>query len=109
MGFASGWGYGSVTVVNLFAYRTPYPDALKQAADPVGPRNNHWIRKTCATSELVVAAWGNDGRYLDRFRWLTRQVLPLHCLGVTKTGHPRHPLYVPKRTRPVLLPVDAAQ
>ena len=39
MGFAERWGYNALRVVNLFAYRTPYPEELKKAQDPVGPYN----------------------------------------------------------------------
>ena len=34
--FAKSWGYGRLEVVNLFAYRTPKPSLLKQAAEREG-------------------------------------------------------------------------
>lgn len=40
IGFARDWGFGGVRVLNLFAFRATYPDDLKAAADPVGPRND---------------------------------------------------------------------
>ena len=52
-----------------------------------------------AQADLVVAAWGADGAFRGRGERvaarLTR-VAPLFCLGQTQTGHPRHPLYLPK-------------
>ena len=41
--FAKSWGYGKLEVVNLFAYRTPHPSLLKQAAEPIGRDNNRYI------------------------------------------------------------------
>ncbi|MGB0440996.1 MAG: DUF1643 domain-containing protein, partial [Paracoccaceae bacterium] len=56
-----------------------------------------------ATSQMTLAAWGVHGAHLDR----AAQVLPLldgplHHLGLTKAGHPRHPLYVSYATQPQL-------
>ena len=48
-------------------------------------------------ARLVVAAWGNYGkaegrdlRVIEALPWVT-----WYCLGRTKAGFPRHPLYVP--------------
>lgn len=47
MGFARRWGYGGITVVNLYAYRATNPRDLLTAADPVGPENDRY----CPTPE----------------------------------------------------------
>ncbi|MFN8475687.1 MAG: DUF1643 domain-containing protein [Anaerolineae bacterium] len=104
IGLARSWGYGRLEVVNLFAYRTPSPDVLRLARDPVGSANDHHIRGAVGEAALVVAAWGNDGTLLGRDRE-TQALLasrPLHCLGVTLRGQPRHPLYVRGDTVPRL-------
>jgi len=36
IGFAKSWGFGSLTVINLFAYRSTKPSELRQVNDPVG-------------------------------------------------------------------------
>ena len=91
--YARDWGYGGVCMANLFAYRATDPANMKAALDPVGPRNNHWLKRLGAEAGLVVAAWGNDGSYLGR----SQQVLGLlpnpHCLKINKSGEPAHPLY----------------
>ena len=50
----------------------------------------------------MVAAWGANGGLLNRDRevydMLTDKGVKLWCLGTTKNGHPRHPLYVAKTT-----------
>ena len=100
--FAHDWGYGALDVVNLFALRTPEPALLKLAHDPVGPRNNRVLVRVCADAALTVAAWGmhgaRQGRAAAVLALLRRRGVTLSCLGTTRTGHPRHPLYLPAAT-----------
>lgn len=101
--FARQWGAGAIQVVNLFALRSTNPAHLKTHADPVGPGNDDEILWNAAgvhgTRPLaVVAAWGVHGSYRDRgdevAAMLDAAGVELSCLGVTRAGHPRHPLYV---------------
>ena len=64
IGFARDWGFGGVLIGNLFALRSRDPSALYKSADPVGPDNDMYLRQMAEQSELIVAAWGNHGRYL---------------------------------------------
>lgn len=97
--FAKQWKYGGLIVVNLFAFRATDPSVLKRADDPIGPQNDKAIRHHCATAKRVIAAWGVHGSFLNRdadvFSLFTRPF----CLGVTKHGAPKHPLYLPSATR----------
>jgi hypothetical protein len=99
--FARSWGYGSVEIVNLFAYRTPYPKELSKAVEPIGIENDRYLRQASNRSRGLVFAWGNWGYLRDR----AQQVCNLlagkegYCLGLTRTGQPRHPLYLPKNTQ----------
>src|SRR4051812_37498054 len=50
--FSASWQFGGLEVVNLFAFRTPYPRDLHRATDPVGEDNDNHIaaaikRATC--------------------------------------------------------------
>lgn len=108
-GFAQGWGYAELCILNLFAWRTPYPEELRRAADPVGPGWARHAREACEGADLLVAAWGVHGALHGRDRrvltWARRRGLVLHQLGLTRDGHPRHPLYLradarPRRWRP---------
>lgn len=99
MGLARSWGFGRLEVVNLFGFRTPYPQVLTTVLDPVGPENDAHVLKAVARGETVVVAWGNAGATLNRgpamLPHLARAArTPLLCLGMTRAGHPRHPLYV---------------
>jgi hypothetical protein len=103
VGFARDWGYGGLYLLNLFAYRATDPARLRQAADPVGPANDAWLRQVAATAGLAVAAWGNHGSYRQRNQAVQRIIPTLHQLKTTKRGNPAHPLYLPRGLRPVLL------
>jgi len=99
-GFARSWGYARLGMLNLYGYRSTDPRLLLDVADPVGPDNDEWLHYVSHRSELVVAAWGVNAPP-DRVARAV-ELLPnsLACLGTTKDGHPRHPLYVPGSTRP---------
>lgn len=98
LSLAQGWGYGRLEVVNLFAYRTPFPQQLKQVADPVGARNDEFLLAASETAHQIWLAWGNWGSLEDRDRAvLTLLQAYQHkfcCLGLNRTHQPRHPLYV---------------
>jgi hypothetical protein len=95
IGFAKRWGYGTLVMLNLFAFRATDPRVMRAAGDPIGPENNAYIQAVAAEAGDVVAAWGVHGSYLGRDR-AVRDLLFWRpsALGLTKDGHPRHPLYV---------------
>lgn len=99
IGFAKSWGGGNLIVGNLFALRSTDPRALLTASDPVGPANDNYLREIALQSDILVAAWGAHSLAIARGKAVSK-ILPgkLHCLGTTKQGHPRHPLYVPAST-----------
>lgn len=99
--FAKSWGYGSVCMANLFAFRATDPVDMKAAIDPVGKENNRWLKKLYLESELAIAAWGNDGSFLGRSAQVKELLPNLHCLKMNKSGEPAHPLYQPAKQKPV--------
>ena len=117
--FARDWGFGSLEVVNLFAWRARRPVELRGVSDPVGPRCDLSIRRAASRSQALVAAWGVHGTFLGRDRLLAdldrRHGLllgrgdPVWCLGTTRAGQPRHPLYVPASRRRVPWATDPAR
>jgi len=103
--FAKSWDFGSLEVVNLFSFRaTKVPD-LKKAPIQNGPESDFHLQAALSTAALVVAAWGNHGTpervgaVLSLMKEANKQ---MHCLGMTKLGAPRHPLYVLGSTMPTL-------
>ena len=111
IGFTRRWQFGGLWLVNAYAAMATNPRDLLAMDDNAGPRNRHFVQRTIRdawrharklreTQELpVIVGWGNHGarggqdrRVLD---WIGRTGVPvrLQCLGVTKPGCPRHPLY----------------
>jgi hypothetical protein len=99
--YARAWGFGGLLMMNAFAYRATFPKDLKAAPDPVGPDNDFWLRRMAEEARLILAAWGNHGLWLDRqAKVLSLIGREVYCLGVTKEGAPRHPLYLRKDAEP---------
>ena len=109
IGFAKHWGFGGMFMLNIFALRSTDPRALYRAEDPTGPENDYWITQVVQKREVtrVVACWGNHGALLSRgweVKKLDRLRGALWRIGeLTKTGQPRHPLYLKGDLVPVLL------
>lgn len=111
--FARALGYERLVVVNLYNWRATQPDDLWLQEDPVGAPGPYLkdpieraLHEAWEYDWPIIAAWGSNARpgrvaevltfeHADRFT----------CLGVTKDGHPRHPLYVKSST--VLVPWPA--
>ena len=111
-------GCGQLIVVNLFAWRSPNPRDLKNNANPVGALNDKHISDALYRCHhriggKAVAAWGAHGGYMQRnahVAELARDLnVKLHCLGVTKSGDPRHPLYVAKAQPLIEWPISKNQ
>jgi hypothetical protein len=100
VGFARTWGFGSLIIANLFAFRSTDPRLLDQVPDPVGPRNDHWLKRLSEGASLTIAAWGIHGQIGNRADEILPRLTKVHHLGLTKDGHPRHPLYLPASTSP---------
>lgn len=104
LGFAQTWGYGSLEVVNLFAWCASDPRELSSATDAIGPENNRYLLEAATRSLLLVVAWGQEGRLRDRdqevLQLLASQGHSLSCLGTTLRGCPKHPLYLSRQTQP---------
>ena len=94
IGFAKNWGYGALCMTNLFAFRATKPAVMKMNPDPIGMENDEWLLKMAQEAGTLVAAWGAQGAHLRRDFEVKSLLKDLHCLGMTKGGHPKHPLYV---------------
>ncbi len=101
--FAKSWGYGGVCMANLFAYRATAPSDMKSQNDPIGADNDTWLTNLAKDAGIVVAAWGNDGSYLNRSSVVTDMLPNLHYLKMNKSGEPAHPLYLKAELIPVAM------
>ena len=105
-GFTERWGCAGLMVVNLYGLRATDPRELQRVsrADAIGPENDDWLGKVAIVARVGVCAWG-AGAAPDRVAEVVRIFriagANMYCLGVTKDGHPRHPLYMPGNSRPM--------
>lgn len=103
--YSKEWGYNGLMVGNLYAYRATDPSALWDAADNIdvrGSGNDQHLCRMAALAGLIVVAWGghaDEKRACDVIQLLSG-FQPLHCIGMTKSKMPWHPLYKPKNLRP---------
>lgn len=105
IGFAKRDGYGGISVRNVFALRSTDERVLLSHPDPVGPENESHLMHARAVSMMtrLVVAWGNrlGGARLDRhYTAATNALLPQkpYCLGINKSGEPKHPLFLASGT-----------
>ena len=99
--FSKDLGYGGFIMANIFAYRSTNPEKLKIVKDPIGDKNNYWIKKLDQEAGLTIAAWGTHGEYLNRGKEIMELLDNLYCLRKTKGGFPAHPLYLPSFLKPI--------
>lgn len=98
IGFCKEWGYGSYYMLNLFGFRATDPKDMKSHKNPIGEGNDKEIRRISNRGDLIVACWGANGGHLNRdltvLKILKDDDLDVYCLGVTKNGYAKHPLYL---------------
>lgn len=114
--FARQWGYGRLVVLNLFALVTPSPAHLLRHHRPKGAANDavlrHWIHQWSKRAHWDLwIGWGSNGGLRGQDQWFLAHLetvqdrrrrsggAPVFCLGITRAGHPRHPLYLPGNTQ----------
>jgi hypothetical protein len=104
MGFAWNFGFDQLIVTNLFAYRATNPKELIGLRDAIGDGNDNQLLMAAALAKQVICAWGVNGVLGGRDKAVCELLSdwPLYHLGLTNAGHPKHPLYLPKTTKPTL-------
>jgi hypothetical protein len=92
-GFAESWGCGGMRMLNAFAFRATLPSVMKAVKEPIGRDNNLAVLIRGCTGPHV-ACWGIHGKHLGRGEDIRLALSDLKCLGRTKNGSPKHPLYL---------------
>lgn len=91
-------GYGSLEVVNLFAWRATNPADLPSPSRALGSNNPRTIEAAVQRCDVTICAWGAHP-YADKNAPGVLDIVSLHrpaayCFGKTKSGAPKHPLYI---------------
>ena len=115
--FSSRWNYKNIYIVNLFGLISKSPIQLSKSNDPIGKNNDFIILKSLefwmedSDCDLWLG-WGDKGQFLGRDRKVLKLIKNLSnmksnensfakcvlCLGLSKKGNPRHPLYMPNES-----------
>lgn len=99
--FSKYWGFGSMLVGNLYAYRATDPRELARH-DAAGPDNAYHLYEMSKQCSKIICAWGNPGG--DAHPRLCIGPQAMWCLGKNTSGTPKHPLYLPARLLPIRYP-----
>lgn len=99
--FAKKFGYGSLEIVNIFAYIATNHQELKDLGkkEAIGSGNELYLIRALNSADKIIAAWGENCRIHEGDREIEKLIdgYNVDCLGeLTKSGFPRHPLYLPK-------------
>lgn len=106
--FSQRFGFGSLTVVNLYPFRSSSPKECKAWAKDWDKRqawevrdalmfNLNYVNHYANLASKVVLAWGAGANFDMEWPDLVIDEIEsdqLYCLGETMHGHPKHPLYL---------------
>ena len=100
-GFAQEWGYGGLYACNLYSQVTPYPKELLPETRNHGA-NTPAILMAVKLVVLTVCGWGDGIKSVPEGDSRVRAVYDMleapMCWGLTASGNPKHPLYLPGDT-----------
>lgn len=102
IGFGRRLGAGRLIVVNMGAGVATDPADFLKMDDPIGPMNYRILQECILGVDIAIAAWGDLSPRLRKLFRLSLGIIKefkgMKCLGKTKSGDPRHPLYLSQNT-----------
>lgn len=102
--FTRAMGLNGYVKVNVMDYRATNPKALLvPGVAPCSDKNLELIGRVALCADRIVCAWGALPKRLQCYADRVQAILPrdrLECMGVTASGSPRHPLYLPNSATP---------
>jgi hypothetical protein len=114
--FAKSWGYGGISVCNLFAWRESNPEKLLFVSDPVGTANLYFLEEMATECDIIICAWGNSA-LVKRLHANNKSYMPLknishdklYYLELSQDGTPKHPLYLKGDIRPIKYEIQSCK
>lgn len=110
--FTRAWGLGPYLKMNVMDYRATNPKELLRLSCPACSEDNLvTIVRAAKAAEKIILAYGVlPGPLRQHGQALLRELRAaghkLWCVGLTKDGSPRHPLYVAKDNSLIEFPGD---
>jgi hypothetical protein len=96
MQIAKREGYEGIFVTNLYSYITPDPKKLNEVKNPIGSKNERWIKQMYKICDKVLCIWGNNSSAEIKNKVLGHIKEKAYTIGLTKSGNPRHVLHTKK-------------
>lgn len=101
--FSLAHGFDEFVMLNLFSFRATDPEGMRESGEFTRCVENREAIKSNTKGIFTVFAWGATFNQwapkLVEAGWCDGQIDESFCLGRTKSGHPRHPLYVHGKTK----------
>lgn len=93
------WGYGGFYVGNVFPYRATNPKELKKVGFEIAAKEENWqhLREMNSHCQLRILAHGNPPIKTTNIKTMFDD---WHCLKITNSGNPYHPLYLKEDIKP---------
>lgn len=99
--FTMRLGFSRLVMANVMNYRATHPKDLLSSPAPCSNENLPHIVNAAKDAALIIVAWGSLPPALRPYAQAAENAVraidppqPMFCLGFTKDGAPRHPLYV---------------
>lgn len=100
-------------VGNVFSYRSPHVADLSLIVDCFGDLHFSYLTEIISEADLLVPCWGSRKKlpnklhpHLDNtMKLLIDSKKPVYSFGITKTGDPKHPLYLSSSS--ILIPWES--
>lgn len=99
--FTTRLGFSRLVMANVMDYRATHPKDLLSSPAPCSQENLPHIVNAAKGSAMIIVAWGRLPPALRPYARAAEDAVrtvdparPMFCLGLTKDGAPRHPLYV---------------
>ena len=93
--FTKKFNYGGFLVGNIFTTITPNPKELDKSKG-MSDKNFEELIKLINKVDQIVYAWGSS---IEEPQLLKKLVLNPKCFGKNLNGTPKHPLYLPSKTK----------
>lgn len=106
-GFTNFWNYGEMRFVNVNPFRSTEPKHVRGPDESILNINDFYLASYAKAAALIICAWGShaDPYLAQRAHTILRRNAPngiLYALGFTKSGAPKHPLYLRSVLQPVI-------
>lgn len=97
--FARSWGYGGMYMCNLFSYVSTDPDKII-TSEAERDLNDYHLKNVASMTNKIIFAWGAFKQHKARMEEVIKMFPDAYCLGKSKDGFPKHPLYLKSNLKP---------